>query len=307
VQARTGSGKTCAFLIPLVEKLLSTLKGEYGGHVRGLVLSPTRELSIQTLRVFTKLTAHAPEVRAVGIHGGEAIEKQFHLLSSKPDVVIATPGRLAHHLEEIPDFKLSGCLMCVLDEADRLFEMGFGLQIRQIASTLPDSCQKLLYSATMPRIVVDFTKTGFTTNPTVVRLDDEVTVSDELRIAFVTCRSTDKDAALLHVMEKIRHDAESHSNCRTGLTLVFAATRYHVEYITTLLHSSGIEAVMIYGSLDQEAREANLAAFRRKERNVLVVVRSSCCAWACFRFVLSTCSIDIFCFELIDGCCCSRH
>lgn len=288
--ARTGSGKTCAFLIPLVEKLRIAPKGEHGNHVRGIILSPTRELSMQTLKVFHKLVragfGNSPEdhhhesdgsissmnqIRAVGIHGGEGMEKQFDLLASKPDVIIATPGRLAHHLTEIPDFTLSGCQMCILDEADRLLEMGFAMQIRQIARTLPETCQKVLLSATMPKILIEFTKSGFALDPTVVRLDNEASVSAELRVAFITCRSLDKDAAFLHILHHIEQDRKDHAQTRTGLTLVFAATRYHVEYLTTLLLASGISATMIYGSLDLEARKSNLAAFRGGHKPVLVV------------------------------------
>jgi ATP-dependent RNA helicase DDX54/DBP10 len=199
------------------------------------------------------------------------MEKQFDALASKPDVIVATPGRLAHHLSEIPDFDLKSCLMCVLDEADRLIEMGFAAQLREIASTLPDYCQKVLLSATMPKGLVEFTKSGFATDPQVVRLDQEATVSEELRIAFITCRSMDKDAVLLHLLDHIRDDKEQNEGNRTGLTLIFAATRHHVEYITTLLVASGVSATMIYGTLDQEARKHNLAAFRSGKKSVLVV------------------------------------
>jgi ATP-dependent RNA helicase DDX54/DBP10 len=269
VMARTGSGKTAAFLIPILEKLL-----ENSGHVRGkcraVVLSPTRELSLQTLKVLNKL-AHFCDIKSIGINGGEGMEAQFNAMASKPDVIVATPGRLAHHLSEIPDFDLAGVQIIVLDEADRLIEMGFASQIRQIASTLPDNCQKVLLSATMPKILVEFTKSGFTTDPQVVRLDNEATVSDELRIAFVTCRSADKDAALLHVLGHIQRDQLENEVNRTGLTLIFAATRHHVEYISTLLAASGIDSTLIYGTLDQEARKANLAAFRSGKKSVLVV------------------------------------
>jgi ATP-dependent RNA helicase DDX54/DBP10 len=98
--ARTGSGKTVAFLIPILEKLL---QNQTKGCCRAVVLSPTRELSLQTLRVMQKLS-HFTEFHSIGIHGGEGMEKQFDMLASKPDVIIATPGRLAHHLHEIPDF-----------------------------------------------------------------------------------------------------------------------------------------------------------------------------------------------------------
>lgn len=272
--ARTGSGKTAAFLIPMLEKLLASPRPEHGTSTRGLILSPTRELSMQTLRVLNKLASET-DIRAIGIHGGEGMEKQFNLLATKPDVIVATPGRLAHHVSEIPDFSLSNCQIAVLDEADRLMEMGFGDQIRQIARSMPETCQRLLFSATMPKMLLEFTKSGFCTDPRVVRLDNEATVSEELRMAFLTCRSLDKDAVLLHVLEQIRRDQESHKESRTGLTLIFCATRHHCEYLTTLVNAAAVGsdpvATQIYGTMDQEARKANLAAFRSGKQPVLVV------------------------------------
>ena len=273
VMARTGSGKTCAFLIPLLETLLAnpppTHQRESG--VRAIVLSPTRELSLQTLRVLKKIS-HFTEIRSIGIHGGEGMEQQFNMLSSKPDVIVATPGRLAHHLAEIPDFNLKECQICILDEADRLLEMGFAMQLRQIAKSLPqDRCQKVLLSATMPKVLVEFTKGGFTNDPQVVRLDQEANVSEDLRIGFVTCRSLEKDAALLQILTAIEDDTKKHQGTRTGLTLVFCATRHHVEYVATLIQASGKNATMIYGTLDSEARNVNLAAFRNGTKPILVV------------------------------------
>jgi ATP-dependent RNA helicase DDX54/DBP10 len=211
-------------------------------------------------------------IRSIGIHGGEGMERQFDELSAKPDVIVATPGRLAHIISEIPDFTLKDCQMCILDEADRLLEMGFALQLRQIQKSLPESrCQKVLLSATMPKMLVEFTKGGFTNDPQVVRLDHEATVSEELRISFITCRSLEKDAALLQILSAIDEDKEANMSTRTGLTLVFCATRHHVEYVTTLIRASGLEATMIYGTLDPDARNANLAAFRQGRKPILVV------------------------------------
>jgi ATP-dependent RNA helicase DDX54/DBP10 len=271
VMARTGSGKTCAFLIPLIENLLANPPSPHQTGVRAIVLSPTRELSLQTLRVLQKVS-HFTEIRSIGIHGGEGMEQQFNALSSKPDVIVATPGRLAHHLDEIPDFNLKECQICILDEADRLLEMGFSMQLRMISRTMPhDRCQKLLFSATMPKILVEFTKGGFTTDPQVVRLDSEASVSEDLRIGFVTCRSLEKDAVLLQILSTIQADTKKHKGTRTGLTLVFCATRHHVEYVATMIQASGKKATMIYGTLDSEARNSNLAAFRNGTKPILVV------------------------------------
>mmetsp|Transcript_21822 Transcript_21822/g.46278 ORF Transcript_21822/g.46278 Transcript_21822/m.46278 type:complete len:948 (+) Transcript_21822:105-2948(+) len=273
VMARTGSGKTAAFLIPLMETLLASeddSSRSFSKGVRGVVLSPTRELSLQTLRVLIKMS-HFTDIKSIGIHGGERMEQQFDDLSSKPDVIIATPGRLAHIISEIPDFTLRECQICVLDEADRLLEMGFAQQLREINRSIPDRCQKLLLSATMPKMLIEFTKGGFTNDPQMVRLDAEISVSDELRVSFITCRSLEKDAGLLQIMGAIQDDKEANEGTRTGLTLIFCATRHHVEYVTALLRASGEEATMIYGTLDSDARNSNLAAFRNGRKPIMVV------------------------------------
>jgi ATP-dependent RNA helicase DDX54/DBP10 len=276
VMARTGSGKTIAFLVPLLERLLklkanASSQQQQQSSCRAVILSPTRELSLQTLKVLTKL-AHFTDLKAIGIHGGEGMEKQFDMLASKPDIIVATPGRLAHHLTEIPDFNLNNCAVCILDEGDRCMEMGFALQIRQISRTMPESsCQKVILSATMPKSLVEFTKSGFCQDPQVVRLDQECSVSEELRIAFLTCRSSEKDAALLHVLHHIQLDLQANKSLRTGLSIIFAATRHHVEYIHCLLEASGMSSTLIYGTLDQDARKANLSAFRSGKKSILVV------------------------------------
>lgn len=112
--ARTGSGKTCAFLVPMLAHLGCDHRPR--GKVRGLVLSPTRELAIQTLR-FTKQMAKYTTLRSALIVGGDGMDAQFDALAASPDIVIATPGRLVHHLEEVPDFKLDGIEFVVFDEA----------------------------------------------------------------------------------------------------------------------------------------------------------------------------------------------
>ena len=315
VMARTGSGKTVSFLIPVLERLLE-VRGENGSSnsssasrsAFAVILSPTRELSVQTLKVLRTLGHHClsqNSFKFIGINGGEGMEKQFGLLSSHPDVIVATPGRLAHHLSEIPDFHLRQCEMAVWDEADRLFEMGFVMQLRQICSTMPESSQKMLFSATMPKALMEFTKTGMMHDPVVVRLDNEVAVSEELRIGFVTCRSAEKDAVLLHLVrdvlplmkgtdttganvedeEEEAEDPDSKKkkkkkakkqkhvgkNSKRGLTLVFTATRHHCEYITLLLNTSGLSATQIYGNMDNSARQHNLSSFQSGRCPILVV------------------------------------
>jgi len=302
VMARTGSGKTAAFLIPLLERVLATrgsasssiIAGNTShGSAVGVILSPTRELSLQTLKVLRTLSSYCTNIKSIGINGGESMEKQFALLSNQHDIICATPGRLAHHLNEITDFTLNRCIFLVFDEADRLFEMGFALQIRSICASMPTADsgrQTLLFSATMPKVLVEFTKSGIMGDPQVVRLDSEATVSEELRIGFVTVRSAEKDAALLYLLRQVLPQSykspsdgrKDHANTpknstdqklHLGLTLIFAATRHHVDYITTLINSAGLssQATSIYGTMDQEARKLNLSLFRSGKYPILVV------------------------------------
>jgi len=171
--------------------------------------------------------------------------------------------------------------------------------------------QTLLFSATMPKVLVEFTKSGIMGDPQVVRLDSEATVSEELRIGFVTVRSAEKDAALLYLLREVlpqscasssrrnqdpihessdavtREESSSatkrrkkdHKNSSMdpkpslGLTLIFAATRHHVDYITNLINNAGLssQAISIYGTMDQEARKLNLSLFRSGKFPILVV------------------------------------
>ena len=306
VMARTGSGKTVAFLVPVLERLLAA-RGNGSDPSKSafaVILSPTRELSVQTLKVLRTLgqccSNNGQNYKFIGINGGESMEKQFALLSSHPDVIVATPGRLSHHLSEIPDFHLRQCEMVVFDEADRLFEMGFAMQLRQIVSSMPEHRQTMLFSATMPKALMEFTKTGMMQDPTVVRLDSEVQVSAELRMGFITCRSAEKDAVLLHLVrdvlpmmkgsvgddeeeeeivepntskksKKRKRQKNVGKNSKRGLTLIFAATRHHVEYLTLLLKTSGMSATMIYGNMDNQARQHNLNEFQNGSCKILVV------------------------------------
>ncbi|QQP55433.1 DEAD (AspGluAlaAsp) box polypeptide 54 [Caligus rogercresseyi] len=244
--ARTGSGKTGAFLIPLLEKLSSGDRG----HL----------LSLQTLRFFKEL-AKFSGLRAMSILGGESMEKQFEGIHNNPDVLIATPGRFVHLCVEM-NLKLDAIGYVVFDEADRLFELGFGEQLKEILGRLSDDRQTLLFSATLPKLLVEFAKAGLN-DPTLVRLDVDTKIPDTLKLAFISCRDEGKSALLLYILQKLISKNEQ--------TIVFCATRHHVEYIHLLLDSAGISNTFIYSQLDPSARKINTAKFTTKQCSVLVV------------------------------------
>ncbi|TDH73506.1 hypothetical protein CCR75_003715 [Bremia lactucae] len=256
--ARTGSGKTAAFLIPMVEKLKEHTN-KIG--VRAVVLSPTRELAVQTLR-FTKLVSKFTTLKMALIVGGEGMDQQFEAIAANPDILIATPGRLMHHLHEIPDFHLQAVEYVVFDEADRMFEMGFAEQLQEILKTMPVHRQTLLFSATLPKGLVQFARAGLN-DPELLRLDVENQISEQLKMAFFTVRSGDKPALFLYLVREFLPQDDQ--------TIVFAATRHHVEFLHALLAACHIDASYAYGDMDQASRKIQLGKFRAKKTKLLIV------------------------------------
>eukprot|EP01083_Nonionella_stella_P301644 1036008_1 len=260
--ARTGSGKSAAFLIPL----LANLK-EHSPKVgcRGLILSPTRDLALQTAK-FAKSLSKYTDLRICVVIGGESVEHQFDALSYNPDIIIATPGRLSYLLKEIPIFNLRSTQYLIFDEADRLFEMGFAIQIKQIMSSLSthnrNRRQTMLFSATMPNTMVQFTRASLT-NPVVIRLDTDCKISPNLQLSYLYCREDDKLAVLLYLLQTLVQNDK--------LILIFAATRYHVELIQHFLTTNEMQCVSCFGSMEQDYRNININRFRKKHVNIMVV------------------------------------
>ena len=255
--ARTGSGKTAAFLLPMIQKLESHSE-KYGA--RALIVSPTRELALQTYGFCRDLVKYS-DLRAVLLVGGEGMEEQFEALRANPDIIIATPGRLLHQLEETK-MGLGALEVIVLDEADRLFEMGFKDQILDIFKAAPETRQTMLFSATMPRMLLDFSKAGLR-DPAIVRLDTESKLSENLSLSFLLVHSDHRIAVLLHLCRDVITSGQQ--------TIIFCATRHHVEYVHEILSASNLLVSVLYGSMDQTARSNAVVAFRQKRVEFLVV------------------------------------
>jgi ATP-dependent RNA helicase DDX54/DBP10 len=255
--ARTGSGKTAAFLIPAIEKLKchSQIVG-----TRCVVLSPTREIAMQTAGFF-KDFAKFTDLRYALLVGGNEMETQFEKLAQNPDVIIATPGRLMHHINEV-GLSLNMVEIVIYDEADRIFEMGFAEQVVTINEKMPKNKQTLLFSATIPPSLANFTLSGIR-DYKMLKLNQEYTLSDRLKLLFYICQSTDKPAALLYLLkEQIPEDE---------LTIVFAATKYHVDYLQQLLTTAGMKVSYVYGTMDQKQRDSAVTQFRKRRCNILIV------------------------------------
>ncbi|XP_021268669.1 ATP-dependent RNA helicase DDX54 isoform X2 [Numida meleagris] len=254
--ARTGSGKTACFLLPMFERL----KAPSPSGARALILSPTRELALQTLK-FTKELGKFTGLKTALVLGGDKMEDQFAALHENPDIIIATPGRLVHVAVEM-NLKLQSVEYVVFDEADRLFEMGFAEQLQEILARLPGSHQTVLFSATLPKLLVEFARAGLT-EPMLIRLDVESKLSEQLKLAFFHVRGDDKPAVLLHLLRSVVKPQDQ--------TVVFVATKHHTEYLKELLTSQGICCTHIYSSLDQTARKINIAKFAHGKCPVLLV------------------------------------
>ncbi|XP_001600622.1 ATP-dependent RNA helicase DDX54 [Nasonia vitripennis] len=255
--ARTGSGKTACFLIPMFEKL-KTRQAKTGA--RALILSPTRELALQTQR-FIKEIGRFTGLKSSVILGGDSMDNQFSAIHGNPDIIVATPGRFLHICIEM-DMNLKSIEFVIFDEADRLFEMGFGEQIHEIANRLPKNRQTLLFSATLPKVLVEFATAGLR-NPVLVRLDVESKLPDELKLCFITCRPEEKLAVLMCLLKQVIKPGAQ--------TVIFAATMHHVEYIHQILDQAGILNTFIYSNLDPSARKINAAKFQNGKVKVLVV------------------------------------
>lgn len=256
--ARTGSGKTAAFLLPMLHRLNQHLPQ---GGVRGLILSPTRDLALQTLK-FTQELGRFTDLRVSLLVGGDSMEAQFEELAQSPDIIIATPGRLMHHLSEVDDMSLRTVEYVVFDEADCLFGMGFAEQLHKILAQLGENRQTLLFSATLPSALAEFAKAGLR-DPQLVRLDLETRISPDLKLAFFTLRQEEKNAVLLYLIrEHIRSDEQ---------TLIFVSTKHHVEFLNMLFRAEGIEPSVCYGDMDQDARKIHVSRFRSRKTMLLIV------------------------------------
>ena len=202
--------------------------------------------------------------------------------------IIATPGRLLHLIIEM-NLDLKSIQHVVFDEADRLFEMGFEVALNEILQRLPLSRQTILFSATLPKSLVEFAKAGLQ-DPRLVRLDAETKISSDLKMAFFSVKQAEKDACLLGLIQDVikvplgsphierdptdkkKETKSSHEQFTAPhQTLIFAATKHHVEYLLNLLTTAGYAVSYIYGSLDQTARSSQMDQFRRGITSILVV------------------------------------
>lgn len=259
VSAQTGSGKTAAYALPMLD-VLEASDPPTNRRVRALVVVPTRELATQIAVAIEKYGAHLPRaIKTVVAIGGVSINPQMMELRGGADIVVATPGRLLD-LEESNAIDLSRVEMLVLDEADRLFSLGFGDELGNLLHRVPESRQTLLFSATFPPVVRSLAEQVLR-NPTRITIDASATPDVSLLAQRAIAVDTGSRTKLLkHLLA-----TEGWSQ-----VLVFVASRHSTEHVTMKLKNSGINAACLHGDMAQSTRDGTLEAFRHGEIVVLV-------------------------------------
>jgi ATP-dependent RNA helicase RhlE len=256
--AQTGSGKTAAFALPLLQRLLVTPGGS-GHRVRALVLVPTRELAAQVGESFRQLARSLQRPIKVGVaYGGVSINPQMMSLRGGADFVVATPGRLLDLVDQNA-LRLDAVETLVLDEADRLIDLGFADELRAILERLPSKRQNLLFSATFPS-EVESLASGLLHVPLRIDLPPVVALEPAIEQRSIVVDEPKRTPLLRHLL------------ARHGWTrvLVFVATKYSTEHIADKLRQKGIKAAALHGELSQAARTKALADFKQSQLQVLV-------------------------------------
>jgi len=256
--APTGSGKTAAFALPLLQRVIAGRQHAYR-RVRALVLVPTRELAAQVGETFRRLGMACPRALKVAVlHGGVSANPQMMALRGGADVVVATPGRLLDLLEKNA-VRLDAVEALVLDEADRLLDLGFAAERERVLAALPTRRQNLLFSATFPPQVQGLAE-GLLRDP--ARIEAAAEPRPEPAIAQ---RVIEVDAP--RRTELLRHLVQ-HEGWRG--VLVFVATRYATEHVARKLHDRGVRAVPLHGDMSQSRRTEVLGEFKDRRWEVLV-------------------------------------
>lgn len=255
-EAQTGTGKTAAFVLPMLNILT---QGEYpaSNQVRALILTPTRELAAQISENITKYSKNL-DISSTVVFGGVSINPQMMKLRSGVDILVATPGRLLD-LYSKNSVKFNQLEIVVLDEADRMLDMGFIHDIRKILAILPKERQNLLFSATLSKEIKELAK-KFVSNPIEIAINPEITTARSVEQWLVAVDHKQKPALL----SKLIHDNNWEQ------VLVFTKTKHKANKLTNHLIDSGISAAAIHGNKSQGARTKALADFKQSAIRVLV-------------------------------------
>ncbi|KAG6842195.1 nucleolar DEAD-box protein required for synthesis of 60S ribosomal subunit [Blastosporella zonata] len=251
--AVTGSGKTAAFMIPILERLLYREKGKNAAATRCVVLVPTRELAVQCFDVGTKLATHT-DVRLCLVVGGLSVKSQEVALRSRPDIVIATPGRLIDHIHNSPSFTLETLDIVVLDEADRMLSDGFADELAEIIKSCPQSRQTMLFSATMTDSVDELVKMSLN-KPVRLFVDPKRSTARGLVQEFVRVRAGKESERSALLVALCKRTFKSN-------VIVFLRSKKLAHQMRIVFSLLGMKCEELHGDLSQEQRLKSLQLFR---------------------------------------------
>lgn len=249
--AQTGTGKTAAFGIPLVTKLINEPNGA------AIVLTPTRELATQVLKQLQELLGHPTNIRCALLIGGDSMGKQLSQLKAKPRIIVGTPGRINDHLMR-RTVNLGATNFLVLDEMDRMLDMGFGVQLEKIIKHMPTDRQTLMFSATMPANIMK-TAEKYLRMPERVAVGSTISAAPKIKQELIHTPETEKYTKLVALLEE-----------RKGSILVFVKTKHGADRLSQKLIKHGHSAEAIHGDLRQRQRDRVIQSFRDKKHRVMV-------------------------------------
>lgn len=247
--AQTGTGKTFAFGLPMLQNI-SKNKGQ------GLIILPTRELAIQVEESLRKVGGRLG-VRTAVLIGGEPIGKQIRQLKAKPHIIICTPGRINDHLEQ-RTVRLDQISIVVLDEADRMLDMGFLPQIKRVLETVPEQRQTMLFSATMPAEIFKLAA-QFMQKPVRIEVVPAGTASQNVEQEVIFLDGASKQKMLEEILKEEK-----------GTVLVFSKTKHGAKRIARTISMGGIQAVELHGNLSLAQRKRSMTSFKSGQARVLV-------------------------------------
>ena len=255
--AQTGTGKTAAFAIPIIQHLANRSKPNGRRKITGLVVTPTRELALQIAESFTAYGKYTP-IKNTVIYGGVGQGSQTDALKRGVDVLVATPGRLLDLMQQ-GFISLKDVRYFVLDEADRMLDMGFIHDIKKIITKLPKSRQSLFFSATMPKNIVDLSN-QILINPRKVAVNPVSSTAETIQQYLYLTNRDKKRELLLHILKS--NDIEQ--------VLVFSRTKHGADRIVRNLRKKKIECAAIHGDKSQNQRQKALKSFKKNQIRVLV-------------------------------------
>ncbi|ONI44445.1 RNA helicase [Candidatus Epulonipiscioides gigas] len=252
-QAPTGTGKTCAFAIPAIQNIDTSLES-----VQVLVLCPTRELALQISQEMKKICAHKKDIGIQPIYGGESIEKQMMGLRRKPQIVVGTPGRIMDHMRR-KTLKLASLKMLVLDEADEMLNMGFREDIDTILASIPENKQFLLFSATLPKAIMEIAN-KYQSNAIKINTTKKQVTVKTISQFYLDVNENRKSEVLARLI-----DANNFK-----LMLVFCNTKKRVDDLCRDLMARGYRAEALHGDMKQIHRDSVMNKFRRGIVDILI-------------------------------------